>query len=59
MKRLYLVDTQVKELVDCLRNRICMMSADLRRMHNLEEEDKLCDRINVLSDILDTLTEED
>lgn len=59
MKRLYLVDTQVKELKDCIMSRICIMSADLKRLKKIEDQDKLCDRINVLSDIYDSLTDED
>lgn len=58
MKRLYLVDTQVKELNDCIRNRICMLSMEMMAAKKLEDKDKLCDRINILTDISDLLEDD-
>ena len=58
MKRLYLVDTQIKELNDCIRNRICMLSMEMMAAKKLEDKDKLCDRINILTEISDLLEDD-
>ena len=56
MIRMYLVDKQASELANCIRARICQLSKDFNSMQGLAAKEELCERINILEEILDNIT---
>lgn len=57
MIRIYLVDKEANELANCIRARICTLSAELNDIKTIEQRDELVERINTLDKILDIVTE--